>query len=214
MALAKATIENCDTKVSIKCMFNPTEYSMEKSNDWRPQQVTGKNVPVMAFGGGQGSSLSLELFFDTYEEGKDVRPFIQQLWDLTLIDESTKRKQTHRARPPLCIFRWGPNWSFKAVVERLSVRYTLFQQDGTPVRATATIALKEAEDAIEQPLTNPTSHSEPGHRRREVRPHDTLALIAFEEFGSPTLWRRIADANGMDDPMALSPGQILAIPPR
>jgi len=213
MALTKATIENCDTHKKIECLFNPTEYTIAKSNSWTPQQVVGKNVPKMAFSGGGSRALTLELFFDVYEKGGDVRDYINELWALALIDETTENAQTHRARPPLCIFQWGGNWSFKAVVESLSVRYTLFRQDGIPVRATANITLKEAVDATEQPGTNPTSFAEPGHKRREVRPQDTLALIAFEEYGSSNLWRKIASANDIDDPLTLQPGQILAIPP-
>jgi nucleoid-associated protein YgaU len=95
----------------------------------------------------------------------------------------------------------------------LSVRYTLFREDGTPVRATAKITLQEAEDEHHTKRQNPTSYSEPGLRFREVLPRDTLAQIAYEEYGDATVWRRIADRNRLDDPLNLRPGQILVIPP-
>jgi nucleoid-associated protein YgaU len=47
-----------------------------------------------------------------------------------------------------------------------------------------------------------------------VRPRDTLAGIAYEEYGDPNRWRDIATTNEIDDPLGLRPGQILVIPPR
>jgi nucleoid-associated protein YgaU len=43
---------------------------------------------------------------------------------------------------------------------------------------------------------------------------DTLASIAYNEYGSAAGWRRIADANPfIDDPMRVKPGTTLVIPP-
>lgn len=214
MGLTKATLTNVDTNDKIECLFNPTEYTIAKANSWQPKPVVGKNVPKLDFTGGGSRVLTVELFFDVYEQsGADVRDHVNKLWKLTMIDERKKNRETKRSRPPLCIFQWGGHWTFKAAITNLSVRYTLFRQDGTPVRAVASVTLQEAEDESEQPGTNPTSFAPPGRRRREVRPHDTLAIIAFEEYGDPGMWRRIAEANAIDDPLGLRPGQVLAIPP-
>jgi nucleoid-associated protein YgaU len=42
---------------------------------------------------------------------------------------------------------------------------------------------------------------------------DTLAAVAFREYGDATLWRAIADANLIDDPLRVRPGTELLIPP-
>jgi hypothetical protein len=213
MGLTKATLTNLDTNDKIECLFNPTEYTIAKSNTWQAKPVVGRNVPKLDFTGGGSRTLNVELMFDVFEEaGKDVRDHINKLWTLTMIDESKKSSETNRSRPPLCLFQWGGNWHFKAAVTSLSVRYTLFRQDGTPVRAIATVALEEASDESDQPGTNPTSYAEAGMKRREVKPRDTLALIAYQEYGDSAKWRRIAEANRLDDPSDIQPGQILAIP--
>jgi nucleoid-associated protein YgaU len=41
---------------------------------------------------------------------------------------------------------------------------------------------------------------------------DTLAGIAYVEYGNPNLWRAVAELNGIDDPMRLRPGQRLMLP--
>lgn len=214
MPLTKATLTNLDTKEKIECLFNPTEYTVAKSNSWQPKPVVGKNVPKMDFGGGGARMLSLELFFDVSEAaGSDVRTHVNKLWDLTMIDEKQKNPITDKSRPPFCLFQWGGNWHFKAVVTSLSVKYTLFRHDGTPVRAIASLSLQEADDENDLPGTNPTSYAEPGYRRRVVEPHDSLALIAYQEYGDSSKWRPIAEANHITDPSGIRAGQILAIPP-
>jgi len=214
MGLTKATITNMDTHDRMTVLFNPTEYTVAKQNQWQAHPIVGRNVPRMDFTSGGSKTMTLELFFDVYEQqGGDVRTHVNKLWDLTMINEQNRNRSTRRSRPPLCLFQWGPDWQFKAAVTNLSVRYTLFRQDGTPVRATATVTLQEAEDATNQPRTNPTSGSKPGYRRREVGPHETLPLIAHEVYGDSTRWRTIADENGIDDPMGIKPGMVLSIPP-
>ena len=214
MQPTKATLKNLDTGEVIRCQFNPTEYTIQKSNTWQPKPVVGKNVPKLEFGGGGARVLNIELLLDSFEnQGQDVRGDVEKLWKLTMITEAAKNTTTNRSRPPLVLLQWGGTWSFKAVVTSLNVRYTLFREDGSPVRAMASLSLQEAEDVSDQPGTNPTSYSEPGYKRRLVRPRDSLALIAYEEYGDATLWRHLAKANNLDDPTDLKPGDLLAIPP-
>lgn len=213
MGLTKASLQNLETKQKFDCLFNPTEYTIAKTNSWQAKPVIGKNVPQLDFTGGGSRTLTFQLFFDVSEkQGGDVRKHINEMWKLAMIDESKKNRSTQRSRPPLCLFQWGQHWSFQAVVASLTVRYTLFREDGTPVRATADVTFQEASDEADQPGTNPTSHAEPGRRRRIVQPRDTLALIAFEEYGDSNRWRAIAEDNRLDDPLSLTPGQVLSIP--
>jgi len=215
MSLTKATITNLDTNDSFSVLFNPTEYTLAKTVNWTTKPDQGHNVPKRTFGGGNPQKLDMELFFDVYEtEDGDVRDYINKLWKLTMIDESNENSDPKTSRPPLCLFQWGPNWTFKAAVTSLSVRYTLFREDGTPVRATAKIALEEAKDDDDMAGTNPTSFSEGGRKRRIVRPDDTLATIAYEEYGDAKAWRAIALDNDLDGPLSIKPGQVLSIPSR
>ncbi|BDI34268.1 peptidase M23 [Capsulimonas corticalis] len=214
MALAPATLQNLENKKTFKCLFNPTEYTIAKTNNWKSKEHTGENVPKIDFTGGQSRSLKMKLFFDVFEEdGADVRTSVDMLWELALIYSDKQHPVTKKSRPPLCLFQWGPNWQFTAVVASLSVNYTLFREDGTPVRAMADVTFTEAQDDAKKKPTNPTSHGEGGRKRREVQPRDTLALIAFQEYGDANHWRRIADDNHLDDPRNLRPGQVLSIPP-
>ena len=215
MGITKATISNMDDGgTPLQCLFNPTEYSISKANSWQPKPSVGKDVPEIEFTGGAASTLTLQLFFDVYEQADgDVRRHTDALMALALVDPTKKNRITARGRPPIVLFQWGANWSFKAVISNLNLRFTLFNEHGIPVRATADVTFTQVENEGVFGFTNPTSFSEPGHRRLQVQPHDTLASIAFREYGDSGYWRRIADANALDDPMNLKPGLILAIPP-
>jgi len=46
-----------------------------------------------------------------------------------------------------------------------------------------------------------------------VQRGDTLQAIAYREYDNPSEWRRIAEANAVDDPLALEPGTRLLVPP-
>ena len=76
----------------------------------------------------------------------------------------------------------------------------------------ANLSIKEAQTAKEQLEKNP--RNSPDHtKRRTVKQGETLALIAHEEYDDPGEWRRIADANGINDPKDVRPGMVLTLPP-
>ena len=169
------------------------------------------NVPRREFTSGGPTALSLELFFDTYEAGTDVRDYTNKVFNLAKISSKTVDKETGRGRPPKCMFSWGKTFNFPDVVTSVSVNFTLFLSDGTPVRAKVSVSLEEAEDEEQQSPQNPTTQGTLGHKVYTVKPGDTIDRIAYSEYGNPSLWRSIADANDLDNPMDLRPGQILAI---
>ena len=212
--LAKATITNLDTKKSIECMFRPKEYTFSKSNSWTRGQVKGKNTPELEFSGGQPTTLTLELFFDTYESGKDVRKaYTNAIWDLTMVNPKTKDPKTHKGRPPMCEFRWGSMWSFKAVITSINQKFTLFLPDGTPVRATLNVTFQQVEEEGIYPRQNPTTGGGYGYRTRVVKEGETIDWFAYDEYGDPAQWRFLDDINRLENPMRLEAGQVLSVTP-
>jgi nucleoid-associated protein YgaU len=108
------------------------------------------------------------------------------------------------------IFHWGGLTSFTGYIHSVSVKYTLFTADGLPIRGTATVNLEEI--SKEEQGQNPTSGALSAHRVHTVLTGDTLASIAWREYGDPAMWRAIATTNRIDDPMRLRAGSSLLIP--
>jgi hypothetical protein len=209
MALVKAQIHNVVTGDTIDVKFNPKEYTFEKRAPWKEQNIHGLNVPQLEWTSGGPLQLSVELFFDVYEEkgaARDVRKFTDKIENLTLVDGSVHH-------PPHCLFVWGTKLAFRCVLTYLKQRFTLFLDDGTPVRAVLDCVFTEYRDKASDDLKAEKRHSPDHTKRRIVKQGDTLSWIAGKEYGDPSKWRIIADANRIDDPMDLTTGQQLLIPP-
>jgi nucleoid-associated protein YgaU len=187
-------------------IFNPAEYSLEKGNQFASTALPGLSNPVLSFVNGNADVLTMDLFFDTYtnQGGADVREATGKVSRLLEIDP-----EVHA--PPLVRFVWGP-LSFRAVMERLTQRFTMFREDGVPVRATLNVTFKEYKTIAEQ-LAESRLESSDRTKRRVVAERDRLCRIAAIEYGDASAWRVIADENQIDNPRLLQPGQELRLPP-
>ena len=187
-------------------IFNPAEYSIEKGNQFASAPLPGLSNPVLSWVNGDADVLTMELFFDTYTNkgGSDVRKETKKISRLLEIDP------TLHAPPPVR-FVWGP-FSFRAVIERLTQRFTMFREDGVPVRATLNVTFKEYKTIEEQLSERPTESSD-WSKRRILTEKDLLSLIAAIEYGDPAVWRVIADANDIENPRLLESGREIRLPP-
>jgi hypothetical protein len=212
----KARIINVEdpAELPIECLFNPNEYTFSKRNTWSKGEIKGKNVPDLEFGGGDSMTLRMQLFFDTYAAGGDVRQITNRIWKLMNINEGLLKDLTSaKGRPPMVLFQWGTTWSFEAVITDISQKFTLFRDDGTPVRATLDVTFLQAKEEMRFPGQNPTTIGKSGYKCRVVEEGDSIDWIAYDEYGDSAMWRFIADTNKLDNPRRLRPGQILAIAP-
>jgi nucleoid-associated protein YgaU len=206
MALEKAAIINEDTGEKIELCFNPSEVQSQKVVPWSRHPVKGTDSPEAQFTQGGELRLSMELLFDTYETQEDVRAkYLISITKLTEINPKLKR-------PPLCTFMWGQG-SLKGFLESYTIRYTMFLEDGTAVRAVMNISIVQYTPAKQAKQARANPGPADRTKRRTVQQGDSLALIAAKEYGEPRRWRPIAEANGIDNPRILRPGQQLVIPP-
>jgi nucleoid-associated protein YgaU len=213
---AKAQIQSIEEKAdkAVECMFNPKEYTFTKKNSWSAPKNKGGNVPEYEFGGGEPASLTLQLFFDTFETGEDVRTkHTDAVWKLMMVDERLRDRTSQKARPPRVRFQWGQAWSFDAVIMSITQKFTLFGKDGRPLRATLDVTFQQVKDELFYPKQTSTAPNGAGGRRQAtVKAGDNLASIAHEEYGDPAQWRPIADANRLTNVRDLKPGTPLELP--
>lgn len=205
--LKKAHIQvlNQDGSVDeeIPVHFNPTEYSLDKSVNYADQAIPGYSSPVVQFVSGEAETLTMELFFDTYEADEDVRTYTDKIDDLIRVDGDLHA-------PPILRFVWA-SLSFTSVLESAQTQFTMFQADGTPVRARVDVTFKEYTTPEEQQIEEPRQSADTDSVR-VVTEGETLWGIANDEYGDPTEWRPIATANGIENPRSLEPGTRLSIP--
>jgi nucleoid-associated protein YgaU len=191
----------------ITALFNPNQIAIQKTVNWQSAPTPGRDVTDSQFTHGDPAILTMDLFFDTYEDGSDVRGKTDPIVHLTTVE---KHGNIHR--PPICQLAWG-QWGvfFQGVLKSLNQRFTLFLGDGTPARATLSCTFQEWRSSDDDARLQ-NKQSVDVAKTRVVRRGDSLSSLAAEEYSDPSLWRPIAEANGIDDPRALQPGRVLAIP--
>jgi hypothetical protein len=217
MSMKKATLAKLEGGKGVApvltVMFNPKDLTFSKQNTWNAKKTPKENTPELEFGGGGSASLKVQLYFDTYAEGKDVRDkYLNQIYQWTRVDPKLTEPKSKKGRPPEVRFHWGAV-IFDGVIQSISQKLTLFlPSDGTPVRAVVDLTLTESRDGKFFPKQNPTSGGAGTDRVWVVKEGDTLPWIAFSEYNDATQWRAIADANGLTQVRSLAPGTVLVIP--
>jgi nucleoid-associated protein YgaU len=213
--LAKATISTLkgERKV-ITVLFNPTEYSFERSNSYKTTSIPGLGSPLIQFVNGECDQLSMELFMDDYTDPNgptsqltpESQPLSKRLKELSGL--LNVNRQIHA--PPPVEFRWG-SMVFHAIIEKLGRKVTMFHPDGTPARVTLSVSFKEYR-TLKELIEDPRRESADKTKRRVTIGKEQLWAIAAREYDSASEWVLIAEANDLDDPRDIKPGDWLTMP--
>ena len=184
--------------------FNPTEYSLQKSNTFAEIAIPGLESPPIQFIRGAAETLSVELLVDTSDSLEDVRSkYVDKLRALLNINS-----ELHA--PPILLFVWDTSL-FRGVLESLDTQFVMFTPEGVPLRARLSVKLKEYRP-VEVQVSDPPRNSPDVEKRYTVRRGDTLSGIAAALYRDAGLWRAIAQHNNIRDPRRLPPGMQLTIP--
>jgi len=209
----------------IDVLFNPTELSFDKSVQLAEISIPGLDAPLQQFVRGQAEKLTVDLFFDTTEDGmgadaRSVTEHTDKIFQLLKIVPS-------QHVPPICAFMWNESFpgsqlshqvgnqrrtDFQCVVENVKQKFTLFSPEGVPLRATVTVTFREYRTLDEQ-LNQLGLNSSDRTQSVVLKRGETLTGVSAHHYGRPQEWRRIAVANGIEDPRRLEAGQFITLPP-
>jgi nucleoid-associated protein YgaU len=218
MSFAKLTITTEDGSTQIQALYNPEKYSVNKSVQYAEIGIPGLDEPILQFIRGQNEKVTLDLFFDTTEQGmvdnvSDVRGFTMDVYNLLKADT-----ETHA--PPRFTIEWGTGISLfgqgytssLCVMESMNEEFTLFAPTGEPLRAKLTVTIRMAASIEVQFQENP--RNSPDHTKMvTVVRGQRISDVAYQQYGDPTQWRAIADANpSITNPRFLDAGTTLTVP--
>jgi nucleoid-associated protein YgaU len=223
--LERASLEGAGAVVVLG--LNPKSLSIRRNTQWQapanrsPSAASPASAAVLSLAGpvpvghgqlqynrSQPAVLSMVVWFDrSFDADGSIDYEINQLQNWTC---PTERVMSGVHSPPRITFIWR-SLHFVGVITSLNINFKQFGVDGLPVRAEATISITENPPPVLG--TNPTSGGIAGRRVHTFSAGDTLHSIAYAEYGSPGLWRVLAEANGVDDPLRIAPGTALLIPP-
>ena len=197
-------------KDKVAFQFNPKEVSITKSAKWERKPTKEKKAGPPEYSGAEPCKLSLELYFDaSAKDGVDVVASVDKLFSCCVPCKDAQKGEA--PMPFLVVFNWGQVKSFAAYISQVQAKYTRFAANGIPIRAICTVSLEEI-DVTPDPKQNPTSGALWSEDVHTVVSGDSLALIAYREYGSPQLWRPLATYNDIDDPMRVPAGTRVKLP--
>lgn len=214
----------------IYVQYNPTEFSLEKGVQLAEISIPGLDAPLQQFIRGQAEKLTVELFFDTTDEGmgskaKSVTEYTDQISMLAKIESDSHA-------PPVVTFCWNKNFpgglvpaktteaggksnqsrtSFTGIIETVRQKFTLFNAEGVPLRATVNLTLREYRTLPEQ-LKQLNRNSPDRTHSHPLQVSETLSSLAGKYWQRSHAWRYIANENAVEDPRRMKVGQTLAIP--
>lgn len=254
------------TPEAIPVQYNPTEYTLDKAVQIADINIPGLDSPLQQFVRGNTEKLTLDLFFDTSDQGMgpgatSVTTETDKIYQLIKIEPT-------RHAPPICTFVWGDQYpgssiggapgsaagaatraitsaagaiagaavsaagsiggaaaaavgaalgnqrrnGFRCIVESVKQKFTLFSNEGIPLRATLTVSLREYKTLDNQMRRLNLSSPDRTHAH-VLQQGDSLASVAHRHYERPAAWRAIADFNRVEDPRRLEVGTFLEVPP-
>lgn len=201
-----------DNEHRIEAHFNPSRLAIAKTANWSSQNAAQRDSPELQFTGAEPATLSVELLFDTYDTPERAKRSVRKEYTDRLAHLATVERHGDKHRPPVCQILWGGAGAvFEGVLQSLELQFTLFMEDGTPVRATARCAFKQWR-TNEADLRRQDKQSADLDKVHVLKRGESLATIAAREYLDAGMWRPIARANGIDDPLGVVPGTLLRIP--
>src|SRR5580658_5456324 len=194
MPFAKLTITTEDGSTQIPALYNPEKYTVNKGVQYAEIGIPGLDEPVLQFIRGQNEKVTLDLFFDTTEQGMvdnvvDVRTLTLPVYSLLKVDTNTHA-------PPRFTIEWGSgqslfgqgNTSSLCVMESMNEEFTLFAPTGEPLRAKLTVTIRMAATVTlqfqETPRNSPNRTTVVMVARGQ-----NITDIAYQQYGDPTQWR-------------------------
>lgn len=208
------------TTEQIPVQFNPSQYSIIDRSSYSQQTRRNDEEPSVSYNGKAFSTLNVTLFFNSAKfttfssvikdmadsffdmETEDITKTIDKITALTRIEGDNHQ-------PPGVVFVWG-SLQFAGMVESVGVNYTMFDKSGKPLRATVDLVIQGFNYAAGE-RNNPLQS--PDRTKARTMTEDTnIWCMAEKEYGDVREWRRIADANGIMNPLDIPVGKVLKVP--
>jgi hypothetical protein len=222
-ALEKAVLEELDRdgKViaagTVTVQFNPASLKLATTNSIDGAKSRGRQV--QQYNGTASTTLSVQLEFDTADEGSTAQPVNVRSRTAAVARFVLPGGSRSKQAPPRVRFRWGAGVTVAGVMTSMSEELDLFSAHGMPLRATVHIEIKEQDPKYEARADLNTGAQPAGERsarpgRRPPRRAGDRTIEALEGESAadflarngldPAAWRAIAA--GLPDPLSLPAG--------
>jgi hypothetical protein len=203
-----------DTGKRFTLPINPETYRQNFKVEYDQRRGHGSNAAELKYKSTAPKELQLEFVFDgtdTVEgykhkgvEVKDqISKFLETVYDI----------QGEIHRPRFLEIHWG-DFVFPCVLSNLDINYTLFLENGHPLRAKLNCTFLNYKTKEESGRLNRTSSPDLTHRRL-IDPGERLDLLSWKIYEDPGQVLNVAKANGLTSIRNMAPliGKEIQFPP-
>jgi hypothetical protein len=195
---------------SIEAIINPENYSYTKNVEYSNSNEQGSNANTALFSKIGPSDLKFKLIVDgtgivSLGSYANVDAYIKSFNDLLY------RYNGDIHRPNYLQLSWNGIIAV-AVLKSYTVTYTLFNTDGTALRANIDASFTESIDFKTKAKMAGKNSPDMSHIR-VVKAGDTLPLMSYRIYGDSSWYLEIARVNNIDDFRSIQPGQKILFPP-
>lgn len=196
---------------NVAVQFNPESLKVTYANQLvQPQggdQAAGNSG--RQFVGAGTTKLALQLWFDVsaMEQNAvdDVRRLTQEV--SYFMTPQPSDQDPKKLAPPGIRFLWG-SFLFDGMVEALEETLEFFSPQGKPLRASMTLTLSQQKILVSKFTGDGKVPNAPGQTPlKSAKQGDSLQNMAGKNGKSD--WQGIAAANGIEDPLRMSAGQLV-----
>jgi nucleoid-associated protein YgaU len=203
-----STGKSTDKYLKFVAMFNPTAFNRKLAIEYGDKQGFGSDGASSTFVNIKPQEYSIELFVDgTGTSGPKVSVPDQIKKFLSVCAEYNGKQH----RPNYLLISWA-ELVLKALLTNVDISYTLFDNEGVPLRAKiAATFLGTIDDDLR---TKQQRDSSPDLTHvRVVVEGDTLPLMTKQIYGNSKYYMQVAEANQLKNFRNLKPGTTLFFPP-
>lgn len=194
-------------KATVK--INPASYTHNHTVHYDKTIPQGAPGTTLDFKGIPPETVSFDIYFDATGAIENNKVPVK-----TQLDQFKKVCFNYNGsihEPNYLIVSWGA-LVFKCKLTTLNISYTLFKQDGTPLRAKASVTFEEALDATL--LAKEANNNSPDLTHMIVfKEGDTLPVICNKIYGDASYYTEVARFNKIVNFRNIQPGTKLLIPP-
>lgn len=131
---------------SFTVLFNPSEYSFDTKNSFEKDKSSSKKN-ILKSKGSCSKTFSMNLVFDTYGANESVKKYTDKLVNMV-----KPKYDEYKLYQPIIRFVWGDVF-FEGIMKSISVKFTMFLESGTPVRANTTISIVQSAEKTDDKET-------------------------------------------------------------
>jgi len=173
--------------------FNPASLQLQISNELKDT----KNNERKQYIAKSNAKLTMELHFDTTDDGKDVTQTTRKLQAFIAPPAPPGQPADRQTPPPLVLFEWG-RIKFKGIAESYKETIDFFSANGVPLRASVNLTLSRQDQVFDDAGGSaPQDGGATGDDDALDTPAGSAADVA-NAAESPDAARAVAQANGQE----------------